>query len=411
MSNVIEVRNISKRYKLRDAQTKYKNFTEIASHLIRLPYNYMRQIMHGERPGLKNETFWALDDVSFDLEQGDVLGILGRNGSGKSTLLKILSRVTSPTRGRIEILGRIGSLLEVGTGFHPELTGRENIFLNGIIIGMNRNEVKSKFDEIVEFSGVSKFLDMPVKHYSSGMFMRLAFSVAVHLEPEILIIDEVLAVGDLDFQEKCMKKMKSFRDAGHSILFVSHNIQAVQNLTNKALLLNNGKQVDFGDTQDVIYNYINNYSHESSTCSEDNSLKSPFKVMNFTAEPYKCDKFCSGQKMQFSFDYEFNREVDKPKIAFAINTKDEYNSCGLLADAKKLGVEKLPPRGKITCISDNLFFTEGNCIVQLAVLENDNPVFLNKNIAHMYNSRNSDIIYAPRDWFDYCVKSEWKLEQ
>ena len=262
MSNTIEVRNISKRYKLRDTHTKYKNFTEIASHFIRLPYHYFRQAIHKEKSVLKTETFWALDDISFDMKKGDVLGILGRNGSGKSTLLKILSRVTSPTRGRIKIIGRIGSLLEVGTGFHPELTGRENIFLNGIIIGMSRNEVKSKFDEIVEFSGVSRFLDMPVKHYSSGMFMRLAFSVAVHLEPEILIIDEVLAVGDIDFQEKCLKKMKSFRDLGHSILFVSHNTKAIKDLTNKAILLDHGKQIAFGKTADIVKNYINNYSHK-----------------------------------------------------------------------------------------------------------------------------------------------------
>jgi lipopolysaccharide transport system ATP-binding protein len=262
MSNAIEVRNIGKRYKLRDAQTRYKNFTEIASHFISLPYHYFRQVIHKEAYVPRTETFWALEDINFDMEEGDVLGILGRNGSGKSTLLKILSRVTSPTRGRVRIVGRIGSLLEVGTGFHPELTGRENIFLNGIIIGMSRNEVKRKFDEIVEFSEISRFLDMPVKHYSSGMFMRLAFSVAVHLEPEILIIDEVLAVGDIDFQEKCLNKMKSYRDLGHSILFVSHNTQAIKELTNKAVLLDHGRQVDFGKTEDIVKNYIDNYSHK-----------------------------------------------------------------------------------------------------------------------------------------------------
>lgn len=194
-----------------------------------------------------SEDFWALKNVSFEVKKGDVVGIIGKNGAGKSTLLKILSQITRPTEGKIEINGRIASLLEVGTGFHPELTGRENIFLNGTILGMTRKEVQSKFDEIVAFSGIEKFIDTPVKHYSSGMYVRLAFAVAAHLEPEILIIDEVLAVGDAEFQKKCLGKMKDVAGEGRTVLFVSHNMQAVNLLCNKSIVLNKGEIIFEGN--------------------------------------------------------------------------------------------------------------------------------------------------------------------
>lgn len=200
---------------------------------------------------------WALKDISFDIEQGDTLGIIGKNGAGKSTLLKILSRVTSPTEGVIKIRGRIASLLEVGTGFHPELTGRENIFMNGAILGMTKKEISRKFDEIVDFAGVELYIDTPVKRYSSGMYVRLAFAVAAHLEPEILIVDEVLAVGDADFQKKCLGKMGDVASHGRTIIFVSHNMQAVQSLCKSAIYLKQGKMADIGRTDKVINNYLN----------------------------------------------------------------------------------------------------------------------------------------------------------
>ena len=194
-----------------------------------------------------NEEFWALKDISFEVKQGEVLGIIGKNGAGKSTLLKVLSRITEPTSGRFVMNGRVSSLLEVGTGFHPELTGRENIYLNGTILGMTRKEVKQKFDEIVDFSGVEKFIDTPVKHYSSGMYVRLAFAVAAHLEPEILIIDEVLAVGDAEFQKKCLGKMDSVAKEGRTVLFVSHNMGAIKQLCNCGLLIQNGIIIKNGE--------------------------------------------------------------------------------------------------------------------------------------------------------------------
>lgn len=203
--------------------------------------------------------FWALKDVSFTVNQGDVVGIIGKNGAGKSTLLKILSRITEPTTGRIQINGRVGSLLEVGTGFHPELSGRENIFLNGSILGMRRSEIQAKFDEIVEFSGIEKFIDTPVKRYSSGMYVRLAFSVAAHLEPEVLIIDEVLAVGDAEFQKKCLGKMQDVAGHGRTVLFVSHNMTAVRNLCKTGVLLNQGTIANIGPISDVISHYESIY--------------------------------------------------------------------------------------------------------------------------------------------------------
>lgn len=207
----------------------------------------------------KTNEFWALKDISFEIEKGDVVGIIGKNGAGKSTLLKILSQITKPSEGTIEIDGRIASLLEVGTGFHPELTGRENVYLNGTILGMTRKEVKAKFEEIVAFSGVEKFIDTPVKHYSSGMYVRLAFAVAAHLEPEILIIDEVLAVGDAEFQKKCLGKMKDIAGEGRTVLFVSHDIEAVSTLCNKGILLDNSQIKLTGDIHAVLKSYTENY--------------------------------------------------------------------------------------------------------------------------------------------------------
>ncbi len=204
------------------------------------------------------EDFWALNDVNFEINKGDKVGIIGRNGAGKSTLLKVLSRITEPTTGKIHINGRIASLLEVGTGFHPELTGRENIYLNGAILGMSRKEIKAKFDEIVAFAEVDKFLDTPVKRYSSGMYVRLAFSVAAHLEPEILIVDEVLAVGDAAFQKKCLGKMDDVSKEGRTILFVSHNMAMISSLCNKGLFMENGKVLYSGSVQDTVSHYFSN---------------------------------------------------------------------------------------------------------------------------------------------------------
>jgi len=259
--NVIEVHKVSKMYRLGNVSTgTISHDLNRWWHKLRGkedPYTKIAEANARDAKG-NSEYVWSLKDISFNVKQGEILGIVGRNGAGKSTLLKILSRVTGPTTGNIKMRGRVASLLEVGTGFHPELTGRENVFLNGAILGMTKNEIKRKFDEIVDFSGVERYIDTPVKRYSSGMYVRLAFGVAAHLEPEILIIDEVLAVGDAEFQKKCLGKMKDVSDQeGRTVLFVSHNMAAVKSLCSKAILLEHGKLILESSTDQVINRYLN----------------------------------------------------------------------------------------------------------------------------------------------------------
>lgn len=262
MTTAIRVEHLGKRYKIGVAQTRFRYgmLRDVLVDTISAPVRMAKSIF-GSREGQSgrvptNNYIWALDDVSFDLEEGKVLGIVGRNGAGKSTLLKILSRVTEPTRGTVMVRGRVGSLLEVGTGFHPELTGRENIYMNGAILGMKRAEIERKFDEIVAFSEVEQFIDTPVKRYSSGMYLRLAFAVAAHLEPEILVVDEVLAVGDAEFQKKCLGKMGDVAQQGRTVLFVSHNMSAILRLTSEAIVLNKGKLIMRGPTQEAVDFYL-----------------------------------------------------------------------------------------------------------------------------------------------------------
>lgn len=257
MTTVISVEHLSKQYDLGVVGTGslVRDFERWWARVRNQPDPYA-VIGHEHHHKRVSESILALDDVSFSVQQGETLGIIGKNGAGKSTLLKILSRVTAPTSGVVKVKGCIGSLLEVGTGFHPELTGRENVYLNGAILGMKKEEVTRKFDEIVAFSGVEKFIDTPVKRYSSGMYVRLAFAVAAHLDPEILIVDEVLAVGDAEFQKKCVGKMGEVAGEGRTVLFVSHNMPAVQNLCNRSILLENGILSNVGNTETIISNYL-----------------------------------------------------------------------------------------------------------------------------------------------------------
>lgn len=250
MPPIIKVENVGKRYRIGQSRAPYSTLRESLSEAVRSPF---------KKFGKNNDSsqfVWAVQDVSFEIKPGEVVGLIGRNGAGKSTLLKMLSRITEPTRGRILLYGRVGSLLEVGTGFHAELTGRENIYLNGAILGMARNEIVRKFDEIVSFAEVDKFIDTPVKHYSSGMYLRLAFAVAAHLEPEILLVDEVLAVGDAKFQRKCLDKMQDVGKQGHTVVFVSHNIAAITRLCPRAILLDEGRVVSDGPSYQVASEYL-----------------------------------------------------------------------------------------------------------------------------------------------------------
>src|ERR1700738_4652314 len=269
----IQVDGLGKQYLIGKRQARYGSFRESLTETVARPFRAARSLVtrngngnghltsdqlltsdFGSSPS--GDTIWALKDVSFEVTRGEIVGIIGRNGAGKSTLLKVLSRITEPTTGAVDIYGRVGSLLEVGTGFHPELTGRENIFLNGAILGMRRAEIGHKFDEIVAFAEIEKFLDTAVKYYSSGMYMRLAFAVAAHLEPEILLVDEVLAVGDAAFQKKCLGKMGDVAKEGRTVLFVSHNMHAVQQLTQKCLYLEGGQVLEVGETAQVGLDYL-----------------------------------------------------------------------------------------------------------------------------------------------------------
>ena len=260
MSDIaVQTQGLSKQYQIGKKQDKYKTLRSTLSSTFMAPFRRTSRLLRGQATGAAelDEMIWALKDISFEIKQGEVVGIIGRNGAGKSTLLKILSRITEPTTGFANIFGRVGSLLEVGTGFHYELTGRENIYLNGAILGMTRVEINRKFDEIVAFSEVEKFIDTPVKHYSSGMYLRLAFAVAAHLEPEILLVDEVLAVGDASFQKKCLNRMQDVGQQGRTVLFVSHNMQAVTRLCERVILLDEGKVLMDGPSHQVVSAYLN----------------------------------------------------------------------------------------------------------------------------------------------------------
>jgi lipopolysaccharide transport system ATP-binding protein len=346
---VIQVEHLSKKYVLSHQQTsQYATLREEIADSFRYLGKKLLNSSDKKKTVGDTEEFWALKDVSFEVKQGDRLGIIGRNGSGKSTLLKILSRIIEPTEGEITLDGKITSLLEVGTGFHPELTGRENIFLNGAILGMSRAEIKRKFDEIVAFAEVEKFLDTPVKRYSSGMYVRLAFAVAAHLEPEILIVDEVLAVGDARFQKKCLGKMKDIGEQGRTVLFVSHNMAAIQRLCSKAIYLDLGQIKQVGSSGDVIQAYLSGSSYLDQSvnvlsqslicssevdiisfypCDEDGNIREYFRISESLcfAIQYRIKKqapllrvgidlysYLSGDILFRTFDDDFNRYSREP---------------------------------------------------------------------------------------------------
>ena len=285
----VSVRGLSKSYSIAKNAAKHTSAGEAIMHKLRHPFEKVER-----------DTFWALNDVNFDIQKGDVVGIIGRNGAGKSTLLKILSRITEPTKGRIDLYGRVGSLLEVGTGFHAELTGRENIYLNGAILGMQKSEIARQFDAIVDFSGVEQFLDTPVKRYSSGMYVRLAFAVAAHLNPEILIVDEVLAVGDAEFQKKCMGKMHDVAESGRTVLFVSHNMAAVSLLCSKGILLRAGQSTQVSKIEDVVSTYLSSFVSESPEHINAEQRAGSGEYRFISATPNK-DLYSSGDVIKINF--------------------------------------------------------------------------------------------------------------
>ncbi len=325
MSNtVIHLEKISKQYRIGVIQEQPDTLRDLVTSSVQ---RVGRWFTHGKDQSSKSSAYiWALRDISFDVERGQILGVIGRNGSGKSTLLKVLARVTNPTEGYGEINGRVGSLLEVGTGFHPELSGRENIYLNGAILGMRREEIDRKFDEIVAFSEVDKFIDTPVKRFSSGMYLRLAFAVAAHLEPEILVVDEVLAVGDAEFQRKCLGKMSDVAQEGRTVLFVSHNMSAVLRLTQEAIVLDQGKMVMWAPTPEAVDHYLNmglSKQGERYWQSDAVQVDSPFmpislRLLNMAGKVV--DAVNATEGFQIDLAYELKREISGLRVGIYMMT-------------------------------------------------------------------------------------------
>jgi lipopolysaccharide transport system ATP-binding protein len=344
----IRIQGLAKQYRIGERQ-RYKSLRESIMKTLAAPF----------RPGgrRQRETIWALDDLSLEIQRGDAVGIIGRNGAGKSTLLKILSRITEPTRGRVEVHGRVGSLLEVGTGFHLELTGRENIYLNGAILGMKRAEIGRKFDEIVAFSEVEKFLDTPVKHFSTGMYLRLAFAVAAHLEPEILLVDEVLAVGDASFQKKCMGKMGEVARAGRTVLFVSHNMAAVQHLCPRSILLENGRVSRDSETSEVIQGYIRSLDETPVADLSRFTNRQGAGHVRFTAIRFFDDngaeisRGVSGQPVVFAMDYLSQGGGPLGNVRASLAFYDKFGQVlfNCSSELTGAGPAKLPPKGTISC--------------------------------------------------------------
>lgn len=329
---VISVENLSKRYFIGAKEELPKTKGEAIRSIVGAPFKYLSSKVKEPNP---EETFWALKDVSFEVKQGEVVGLIGRNGAGKSTLLKILSRITKPTSGCAKIRGRVGSLLEVGTGFHPELTGRENIYLNGTILGMTKKEIDKKFDEIVDFAEIEKFLDTPVKRYSSGMYIRLAFAVAAHLEPEILVIDEVLAVGDIQFQKKCLGKIEDVSTKeGKTVLFVSHNMAAIRSLCKHAVLLSKGKVIINCDVESGVSHYIANdeITDSSVIWNKENAPQSPelrfIKAYILNERGETVSNLDCRKSFSIVIEYEVLRTLKGLRIGFFLQSFEGIPICG-----------------------------------------------------------------------------------
>lgn len=323
MKPIIKAEKMGKQYRLGTDTAAYSTVREAVMDILKAPLRSFG------RNGSAS-TIWALRDVTFEIQPGEIVGIIGRNGAGKSTLLKVLSRITEPTTGRVELYGRVASLLEVGTGFHPELTGRENIFLNGSILGMSRKEIESKFDEIVAFAEIAKFIDTPVKRYSSGMYVRLAFAVAAHLEPEILLVDEVLAVGDMSFQKKCLGKMEEVATQGRTVLFVSHNMGSVGRLCRSGILLDQGTVVFAGDITETIRTYtqsaMSSNAEVSFAANKDKILQmSAAQLLNHSGQP--STELDRNESFSVSIDYEVRKRTEGAHLGIMLDRIDGTPVC------------------------------------------------------------------------------------
>jgi lipopolysaccharide transport system ATP-binding protein len=360
----LQTEKLGKQYRTGTRTAAYGRLTESIS-------DTAKAILRRRAGGRQNDFIWAVRDVSLGVTHGEVVGVIGRNGAGKTTLLKLIAGITEPTEGRAGINGRVGSLLEVGTGFHPELTGRENIYLNGAILGMRRREIQSKFDEIVEFAEVARFLDTPVKRYSSGMYVRLAFAVAAHLEPEVLIVDEVLAVGDAAFQQKCLSKMGDVARQGLTVLFVSHNMALVSALCPRTCLLEEGRLVGDGRTDEVIARYLTSIrSHEEIDLAKrpDRSGDGSARITSLVIRSADGDgAMGSISRLKLLLKYRADAPLRHPRFLIGIY---DYRDVGIyLLDSHAVGSlpDVLPAEGTITCVTEPINITAGRCYVNIAL--------------------------------------------
>jgi lipopolysaccharide transport system ATP-binding protein len=407
----LRAEGLGKRYRTGLMPSPYGRLSESISSATRAVF---RPRTNG---GGSDRIVWALRNLSLEVSHGEVVGLIGRNGAGKTTLLKLIAGITEPTEGRVGLNGRVGSLLEVGTGFHPELTGRENIFLNGAILGMRRREIQRKFDEIVEFAEVDKFLDTPVKRYSSGMYVRLAFAVAAHLEPEILIVDEVLAVGDAAFQQKCLGKMGDVAQQGLTVLFVSHNMALVSGLCPRACLLERGHLVADGPTRDVVVQYLASVRSREDVELEDRQDRTgdgSARVTSISIESATGGEIDSLSQLKVSLEYRGAGPLRHPRFLIGIY---DYRDVGIyLLDSHAVGSlpDVLPAEGTLTCVTEPINLTAGRCYVNLA-LERRGSMADYVQHAASFEVAPADPYGSGRvprrDWVLGLLSHEWSLER
>lgn len=415
---VIKVENLGKKYILshrQEGRSQYRALRDVIADTAKSFGKKITSPLKNEPTILpEKEEFWALKDISFEIKRGDRVGIIGRNGAGKSTLLKILSRITEPTTGRIQLKRRIASLLEVGTGFHPELTGRENILLNGSILGMSKLEINSKFDEIVSFAEVEKFLDTPVKRYSSGMYVRLAFAVAAHLEPEILIVDEVLAVGDAQFQKKCLGKMKEIGVEGQTVLFVSHNMGAISSLCERAIVLSKGELAFNGDVQNAIATYMvtsHQVRNSNSLISHPNRVPGSEELLTYFSLDAEDDLAYYGHPLTLTIGYDFPLPIAKPQFAISIYTSEGIRAFTLISDYQNNNIpDVLEGLGEVKCRIPSLSLMPGKYFISLKLWQpgmklddienvmNFQVEWLDRNLGQFNWNSSLGVMYVDATW-------------
>jgi lipopolysaccharide transport system ATP-binding protein len=415
MSEVaVRVAKLGKQYRVGGSRAPYGTLRESLTDATHASF----RALFGANGRRTSTHFWALQDVDLEVQWGEVLGIIGRNGAGKSTLLKILSRVTYPTAGRAELFGSVGALLEAGTGFHAELSGRENIYLSGAILGMRKAEIRRKFDAIVDFAEIEAFLDTPVKRYSTGMYMRLAFSVAAHLEPEILVVDEVLSVGDAAFQQKCLGKMESVAEEGRTILFVSHSMPTIQALCDRALLLREGRVADEGQPASVVQRYLQSetsFAMIPLADRDDRVGDGSVRIVSVGIKGADPDGVIRpGSRLIIRIGYRSDRPVKYPQFVVTISDHLDAGLFLLHSEFANRLPETLPAEGVVTCETDPINVTPGRCFVHIELLKGNAQADY-VHYAGAFDVQDEDVfgtgMVPPRGWVRYVLGQRWSLER